>query len=342
MSEEDVLAVSAVLRSGNIAQGAMVAEFERDLARAIGVKEGIAVSSGTAALHLALLALDVTAKDTVAMPSYVCTAVLNAVRYTGATPLLIDVHPETFNLDVNDLKSKWSPRVKAIIVPHAFGLIADVDEILALGIPVIEDCAQSIGAAYRDKMAGSFGAISIFSFYATKMIATGEGGMVASDSGELLEKVRDLRDYDNKETYATRYNYKMTDMQAALGISQLKRLPQFIEERQAIARKYDAGLREICTIPGGYAKSKKHVYYRYVIKLPMGIESFLKSAQEKGINCRRPVFKPLHRYLQETGFPGADGAWERAVSLPIYPTLTEEHAESVITFVRNELWQSGT
>ena len=335
IDETDILAVSSILKSGNIAQGDMVENFERELAGYIGVKGGVAASSGTAALHLALIALDINGKDAVALPSYVCTAVLNAVNYVGASPLLIDIHPDTFNMDVEDLKRKLTPRVKAVIVPHAFGLAADLEEIIALGIPVIEDCAQSIGAAYKNKMAGSFGSISIFSFYATKVITTGEGGMVVSNSEELLRKIRDLRDYDNKENYITRYNYKMTDFQASLGLSQLKRLNTFIEIRRSIAQKYHNKFKNICSLPVNHSKDSKHIYYRYTVKLRCDVESFLKLSKEKGINCERPVFKPLHRYLNLSGFPNTEHVWEKAVSLPIYPTLTEKSMNTIIGFVKN-------
>ena len=335
IDENDILAVSGVLRSGNIAQGSVVEKFEQELAGYIGVKEGVATSSGTAALHLALLALNITRKDTVAMPSYVCTAVLNAVNYVGALPLLIDTHPDTFHMDVGDLKRKLTPQVKVIIVPHSFGLAADLEEIIALGIPLVEDCAQSIGATYKDKLTGSFGDISIFSFYATKMITTGEGGMVVSNAEELSRRIRDLRDYDNKGNYVTRYNYKMTDFQASLGLSQLKRLNHFIEIRRSIAQKYNSELKNFCSLPANHGNDSQHIYYRYTVKLRHDAESFLKLSREKGINCERPVFKPLHRYLDLSGFTNTDNVWEKAVSIPIYPTLTEKNMNTIIEFVKN-------
>jgi dTDP-4-amino-4,6-dideoxygalactose transaminase len=340
IDESDIQAVSSVLQSGNIAQGSAVEKFERELAGYIGVEGGVATSSGTAALHLALLALDITGKDTVALPSYVCTAVLNAVHYVGALPLLIDVHPDTFNMDVEDLKRKLRPQVKAIIVPHSFGLAADLEEIIDLGIPVIEDCAQSVGATYKNKLTGSFGNISIFSFYATKMITAGEGGMVVSDSEEFLGKIRDLRDYDNRGNYVTRYNYKMTDFQASLGLSQLKKLNHFIAIRRTIAQKYNNEFKDLCSVPVSHENDSKHIYYRYTAKLRRDAESFLKLSKEKGINCERPVFKPLHRYLNLSGFTNTDCVWEKSVSIPIYPTLTEEDINIIIEFVKDAAAES--
>jgi len=323
IDETDILAVSSVLHSGNIAQGSAVEKFEQELAGYIGVKGGVATSSGTAALHLALLALDITGKDTVALPSYVCTAVLNAVHYVGSSPLLIDIHPDTFNMDVEDLKRRLTPQVKAIIIPHTFGLAADLEEIMALGIPVIEDCAQSIGATYRNKLTGSFGNMSIFSFYATKMITTGEGGMVVSNSEEFLGKIRDLRDYDNRENYVT--------------LSQLKKLNHFIEIRRKIAQRYNIELKNLCSLPVSHKNDSKHIYYRYTIKLRRDVESFLKLSKEKGINCERPVFKPLHRYMNLSGFTNTDSVWEKAVSIPIYPALTEKNMNTIIEFVKEAI-----
>ena len=337
IDERDVTAVSNTLRTGNIAQGRVVEKFEHALADYIGLKGGVATSSGTAALHLALLALGITKNDVVAIPGYVCTAVLNAVHYVGATPLLIDIDPDTFNLDVTDLRRKQNPRVKAVVVPHLFGLTANIEEITKLGIPVIEDCAQSIGATYKNKMAGSFGTISIFSFYATKMMTTGEGGMVASNSAALLKKARDLRDYDNPTDYHVRYNYKMTDIQAALGISQLRRVPHFIKTRREIANKYHRELKDLCTLPANYGGDWGHIYYRYVIKLRHGLKSFLKLSKEKGINCERPVFKPLHKYLSLSNAPNTDRVWEQAASIPIYPTLTEKNTDSIIRCVKQAI-----
>jgi dTDP-4-amino-4,6-dideoxygalactose transaminase len=335
--EHDIATVSNTLRTGNIAQGRVVEKFEHALADYIGLKGGVATSSGTTALHLALLALGITKNDIVAIPDYVCTAVLNAVNYVGATPLLIDIDPDTFNLDVTDLRRKQNPRVKAVVVPHIFGLAANVEEITKLGIPVIEDCAQSIGATYKNKMAGSFGRISIFSFYATKMMTTGEGGMVASNSAVLLKKARDLRDYDNQTDYYVRYNYKMTDIQAALGISQLKHLPRFIKIRREIANKYHRELKDMCVLPANYDTDWGHIYYRYVIKLRHGLKSFLKLLKEKGINGERPVFKPLHRYLSLSNLPNTDRVWEQAASIPIYPTLTGKNTDSIITCVKQAI-----
>ncbi|MBM4272745.1 MAG: DegT/DnrJ/EryC1/StrS aminotransferase family protein, partial [Deltaproteobacteria bacterium] len=235
LDQDDYASVLHILKSGHLAQGKQVEQFEKDLSSLIGVRGGVAVSSGTAALHLALLSLNTGSGDEIIIPDFVCTAPLNAIRYTGAVPVIADIDPLTYNIDVGDLKKRLTKKTKAIIIPHMFGLPADMEEILSLGIPVIEDCAQSLGSRYRDSCTGRLGTLSIFSFYATKMIATGEGGMVLSDDESLLEKIRDLRDYDEKELYTVRYNYKMTDFQAAFGISQLKKLFSFIKRRKEIA-----------------------------------------------------------------------------------------------------------
>lgn len=236
LDRDDEIAVLDVLKSGHLVQGEKVAVFEKDVASFIGATDGVALNSGTAALHLSLVALGVGKGDEVVLPSYVCTALLNAVHYVCATPIIADIDPRTFNMDAQDARNKITKRTKAIILPHMFGLPADVDAFLSLGVPVIEDCALSIGSRFNGRMAGSFGVLSVFSFYATKMLATGEGGMVVSERGDLLDRIRDLRDYDETPEYAIRYNYKMTDMQAALGIRQLEKLPVFYPQKESDRR----------------------------------------------------------------------------------------------------------
>ncbi len=324
LDESDLFSVSEVIRSGRIAQGEAVETFEKKVAKFIGVDGAVSTNTGTSALHLALLALEIKEGDYVAIPSFVCTALLNAVKYVGAQPTLVDIDPETYNIDVSDLKKRIRKSTKAIILPHQFGLPADLDEITSLGIPVIEDCAQAIGAVYKGKKAGSIGRLSCFSFYATKVLSTGEGGMVVSDSKNLLKKIRDLRDYDNKKDYSIRYNYKMTDIQAAMGISQLKKLDSFLLKRVKIAKRYSSELQELCDVPAISYKDRKHIFFRFIIQIHGSVSKAIKFFSEKNVTCMRPVFKPIHKYLQINGFPNTDTVWNKTISIPIYPSLTDK------------------
>ncbi|MBU4343800.1 MAG: DegT/DnrJ/EryC1/StrS family aminotransferase [Desulfobacteraceae bacterium] len=336
LDQNDFDSVLDVLKSGHLAQGEQVARFEEALSSFVGVRNGVAVSSGTAALHLSLLALGVGEGDEVIIPSYVCCALLNAVMYVNAVPVIADIDRFTFNMDADDLKKRVTQKTKAIIVPHMFGLPADIDEILSLGIPVIEDCAQSIGAKYQGRYTGSFGVCSMFSFYATKMLATGEGGMILSDDDRLAGILRDLRDYDEKDGYSVRYNYKMTDIQAALGISQLKKLPLFIERRKEIAGLYNRALNEISFPVPATLEGREHIYYRYVLLLDDS-SGFIENMLKMGIECRRPVFKPLHEYLGLSEYPVTDEVMGRAVSIPVYPLLGDEETSRIIDAVKNLL-----
>ncbi|MGA3206906.1 MAG: DegT/DnrJ/EryC1/StrS family aminotransferase [Syntrophales bacterium] len=322
-----------VLKSGQIVQGKQTARFEENLSSLIGVRGGVAVSSGTAALHLALISLGIGKGDEVILPSFVCTAPLNAIYYVGATPVIAEVDRFTFNVAVNDLKKRITKKTKAVIVPHMFGLPADIADIVSLGVPIIEDCAHSIGSRYKDNYTGSFGVLSIFSFYATKVIAAGEGGMVLSDNEQLISIIRHLRDYDEKDDFAVRYNYKMTDIQAALGISQLKKLSLFIQKRKEIADKYGRIFDDL-RIPAPFVpKGREHIYYRYVVLLE-NAQRFMDSMMKRRVACRRPVFKPLHRYLGLPGYATTDLVWERAVSIPIYPSLTDEEVGLITDSVK--------
>ena len=338
LDQEDMQAVLTVLTSGRLVQGAQVQAFEEEVSSYLGVKGAAAVSSGTAALHLSLVALGVGEGDEVILPSYVCTALLNAVRYVRATPVIADIEGDTFNVGVSDVKKRLTKRTKAVIVPHMFGLPADLSEMATLGVPIIEDCAQSIGSRYRGARTGSFGVLSVFSFYTTKMIASGEGGMVLSHQADLIERIKDLRGYDEKQDYRVRYNYKMTDLQAALGRSQLRRLDLFIGRRQKIAAEFnrtlpEAGVQIPVTPPG-----REHIYYRYVILLDRS-EDFMRRMRERGVDCRKPVFKPLHEYLSLPGYDVTRRTWERAVSIPLYPVMTDQDVADVIAAVKAS--QSG-
>jgi len=332
IEEEDVVRVAEVLRSGQLVQGEVVSAFEKHVATFTGVSHAVAVSSGTAALHLSLLSLGVGRDSEVILPSYVCTALLNAINYVSATPVLVDIDPDTYNISVEEARKAINDKTGAIIVPHMFGLSADMDEILSLGVPVIEDCAQAVGATYKGKKVGSFGRAAIFSCYATKMLCAGEGGLVLSNDPNLIMQIKDLRDYDEKETYAVRYNYKLTDIQAALGMSQLEKLPSFIQKRKEIARIYDNWLKGVVKKIPFVQQGRGHVYYRYVV-LVENRTRFIEKMEKKSVECKRPVFKPLHRYLNLSGYPVTEEVFSKAVSIPLYPSLSIDGARRIVDAV---------
>jgi len=334
IDEEDAREVRRVLLSGQLAQDGEVARFESRMASYVGVRGAAAVSSGSAALHLALLALGVGPGDEVLVPSYVCPAVLNAVLHAGAAPVVADIEPASFNLSADDARRRITPRTRAVIVPHMFGVPADLDALGTLGVPVVEDLAMSLGSRWRGKRTGGYGSLAVCSFYATKMMATGEGGMVLGGDEALLAEVRDLRAMDEKEEFRVRHNSKMTDLQAALGLSQLRKLAGFIARRREIAELYGETLRTLGLPAPAAPGDCEPVWYRYVLTLDGDAEPFIDEMKRRGVECRRPVFKPLHRYLGLSGYAASEEAWRRAVSVPLYPALTGAEIETILKALR--------
>jgi dTDP-4-amino-4,6-dideoxygalactose transaminase len=327
VDEVDKHALEEVLTSGRLAQGPQVSAFEDEVGLFLSLPSGVATSSGTTALHLALLALDVGQGDEVLLPSYVCSAPLHAIFYTGATPVLVDVEPTTGNMDPTDLRKRLTPKSKAIIAVHLFGLPLAVEEIGAPGLPVIEDCAQALGARIEEKKLGTFGEVAVCSFYATKLITTGEGGMLFSRDNALLARARDLRDYDKRDTFAVRFNYKMTDLQAALGRSQLKKLETFLGQREALANVYSDCLATLpCVLPPSL---DGRIYYRYVISVEQDPRTLIQKLAPHGVEAARPVYRPLHSYMDLKGYPGAEEAWNSHLSLPLHPSLSPQDVERV-------------
>lgn len=326
LDEEDVKAVTEVLVSGNIAQGEKVEEFERMIAAFVGTRYGVAVSSGTSALHVALLGLGVKAGDEVIMPSFVCASPYFAVLHAGAVPKVVDISLDDYNINAEAVKRRLSFRTKAIIVPHMFGTPAELDQLLELGVPLIEDCAQALGAEYKGRKVGSFGALSVFSFYATKMITTGEGGMVLTSDREFYDRLIDVRDYDKKSLTPVKYNYKMTDFQAALGLSQLNKLEHFIDRRRKLASVYAERFSEYDVDLPTVFSEKKSVFFRYVLMMNE-MERFQRKIKKRGVMCEKPVFSPLHKSLPKLSCPNSDKAFERALSVPLYPGLSDIEIE---------------
>src|SRR3989454_2702856 len=262
LSDDDAERVARVVRGGQLAQGPEVASFEGELARLLGAAGAAAVSSGSVGLELALRTLAVGPGHEVIVPAYACDAVYHAVTRCGATPVLADADPETLGLSAADAARRRTPRTRAVIVVHPFGLAVDLADFQRLGVPLVEDCAQTLGATLGGRQVGARGGLAVCSFYATKLLTTGEGGAVVGPA-DLVARARDTRDYDERTDLAPRFNYKMTDMQAALGRSQLARLDAFIARRRALAARYRAALAPAPRCRGPADCGDGHVYPRF-------------------------------------------------------------------------------
>ena len=351
IGEDEVAAVARVMRSGMLAQGSVVTEFESHFAEYCGVEHAIGVNSGTAALHAALLAAGVGPGDSVIVPAFTFFATASAVSMCGATPLFADVDPRTFNIDPDSVEALIRPDTRAVIGVHLFGQPFDVGAVRDLcddrGLILIEDAAQAHGAEYREKRAGSLADLGCFSFYPTKNMTTGEGGMVTTDDDALAERLRLLINHGQSRKYlhsAIGYNYRMTNMGAAIGLVQLDRLEGFNERRIHNARYLDRHLPGTGLVTPYVAPGVRHVYHQYVVRLPAGYpltrDAFMSALADRGIGTAVHYPIPVNRqpvYQNASGdasCPVSDDLAASVVSLPVHPSVTDEELAYICDAVR--------
>ena len=326
LGREEKRALLKTLDTNYIAEGVQVHHFEDEVASYVGAKGAVAASTGTLGLHLALLSLDLKPGAEILIPSYTCRSVLNAVLYCRAKPVLCDVDADTYNLSVSEAKKKLTRRTQAVIVPHMFGRPAPVDQFKKLGVPIIEDCAHALGTEFKGRKAGQWGDLALLSFEGTKYIVTGEGGMVLANSSRLLRKLRALKERDSDD-FLAKYTYRMTDLQAAVGREQLRKLENFIKKRRAIAKIYNNAFKLLAAQHPEDCPEGRHIYQRYMIQVHGNIRALMLRCLKKGIKVKQPVKPyPLHHYLGLSGrlFPNTEYIMRAAVSVPIYPSLTRD------------------
>lgn len=327
----DVEAVSNVLRSNMIAEGKLVSEFEHAIGAFLGLGPGVATSSGTAALFLALKSLDIGAGDEVIMPTYVCRSVWDAINLTGANAVFCDVSDD-WCMNAETVRSCINSKTKAIIVVHIFGISADVQNICEFGVPVIEDCCQALGAKLDDnRYAGTYGDICCLSFHATKLLTTGEGGMVLSKHQKHMERIRILKE-GLTEDLSVRYRMPMTDIQAALGLSQLKKYHLFLHKRKQIADQYFERLDGLPVKLPNHVREKS-IFFRFPVRVKSDFDLIRKQFDLAGIQVRRGVDALLHlqsNHAKET-FRMAETLFKETLSLPLYPAMNIEDIKKVIS-----------
>jgi dTDP-4-amino-4,6-dideoxygalactose transaminase len=335
LGRDEEEAALRVLRSGWLAPGPEAAGGAALLSSLAGCAGAVLLSSGTAALTLALRALGVGAREQVAVPSYACAALLHAVRAAPARPLVCDIDPQTLALSPEDLVRRAKGIVRAAIVVHPFGVPVRIEPFRARGIQVIEDCAQAMGAADRGAPAGSRGDLAVFSFAPTKPVTCGgPGGGVAGSQARLLATVMDLAGHDEKDDDRPRFNALMGDLHAAVARVQMARLREFRERRAAIARRYDEAFASLHLDRPVPPPGTVPVVYRYLVRLPEA-DRLLHELNRRGIAARRPVHRPLHALAGLAGsFPHTERAQRELVSLPLYPALADREVERVIEEVR--------
>jgi perosamine synthetase len=335
VGDEELAAVEEVLRSGQLTMGAKVEEFEAGIARAVGTAHAAAVSSGTAALHLALLALEVGPGDEVIVPAYTFPATANAVELCGASAVLVDIDADTFLADPAAVAAAVTPRTRAVLAVHLFGRPVEW-EALQTAVPqevvLVEDAAGALGASYRGTPCGALGVAGCLSFHPRKIVTTGEGGAVTTDEAGLDAAVRRLRHHGWAtlgDMPAPGFNYRLPDLLCAIGIPQLQRLEALLAARERVAGWYSERLEHVVLTPSA-ADGDRHGWQAYVVQLDRRDEA-LAALREAGIEAQIGTWA-LHRlepYREQGAFPGADRAFERALALPFSTATTEDEVERV-------------
>lgn len=369
LDDEEIEAVSEVIRSNWVSQGSQVIDFENRVAEYVGARFGIATNSCTSALHLSLVISGITSGEDVICPSFTCMATANAIQHVGANPVFVDIDPRTFNLDPESVKKSITPKTTAIMVVHQIGLAADMDELETIaadrGLIMIEDAATALGGEYKGKRIGALGSPSCFSFHPRKVITSGEGGMITTDDEAFTERARVVRSHgasisDLERHYArgtiyasypeVGYNYRMTDMQGAMGAVQVKKLPLILDRKREICGSYDRRLSEIDEVECPFVpEGSVHSYQSYLIRFKpeFGIDrdSVLRQMAERGISCRHGI-APLHKepyYIERFGdmpLPVTEQISRDTMFLPVYPTMNEDEIDYVVANLKDLILRS--
>jgi perosamine synthetase len=351
MGEEEKARVWEAMASGSLAQGPRVKEFEQAFAAYIGVEHAVATSSGTTALHLALLGNGIGAGAEVITVPFTFIASVNSILYTGARPVFVDIDERDFTMDPGQVEAAITPRTRAIMPVSLYGQPADMPAITAIaerhGLAVIEDACQAHGAAIGDRRSGTWGA-GTFSFYPTKNMTTGEGGMLTTNDGELADRVRLLREHGMRVRYhheVLGYNFRMTDIAASIGLAQLPKLDAFNARRREIAGRYDRELRGVVTpfVRDGVT----HAYHQYTIRVAHR-DRFVARLQERGVGSA--IYYPIPAHQQESyramgdaagSFPVTERLTAEVLSIPVHPALTDEEVGVVVEAVNATAGELG-
>jgi len=342
---EEKAAVLEVLDSGMLAQGPRVAAFEESFARVTGSRHAIATSSGTTALHLALLGHGAGPGDEVITSPFTFIASVNSILFTGATPVFADIDEATFNIDPARLEAAITPRTKVIMPVHLYGQSCDMEEIMDIAhrhnVAVVEDAAQAVGATYGGRGVGSFGT-GVFSLYATKNVMTGEGGMITTDDDELADRLRLLRNHGMRKRYQYEmlgYNFRLNDVLAAIGQAQLDRMPEATERRRRNAEFLNDQIESVTT--PRIKEGRDHVWHQYTVRLHEGADRDAALASLEAAGVGAGVFYPLgaHRFphvkdvVGEVDLPVTDRVAASVISLPVHPLLSREDLERIVEAV---------
>jgi len=343
---EETAAVAEVLASGMVAQGRRVAELEKEWAEFVGVKHAIAMANGTVALMSIFAGIGLEPGDEVITVSHTFAATANAILFTGATPVFVDIEPDTYVIDAKKIEAAITPRTRAICPVHLFGLVADMDMILAIadrhGLAVVEDACQAHGALFRGRPAGSFGH-GAFSLYATKNMTTAEGGLVTTNDDKLADWLRLYRNQGMRARYQFEmlgYNFRLTDIAAAIGLAQFDKLERNTARRRQIASRYDEAFADLPVRLPVTPDGRTHVFHQYTVRVGGARDAIVDELRAEGIGADVYYPIPVHRqeYIMERGLhadlPVTDDAAAHTLALPMFPGLTDGEQDQVVAAVR--------